>query len=1249
MKYVPQLSYKGRKVNIVQSISSQGLSTWSPARHKNRNQPVSVIAILLLFAVSVLLPSNKALNAQFDRLNFGSSIQAVDSLFGGQQPVSVAPVASPQDVITADLDGDGDEDIITASSNDDKISWFENSGGDFENQHIVTVQADGIVAIFATDLDGDGDVDIISGSELDNKVAWYTNNGNGTFGEQQIISTNAEEVRSVFAADIDGDNLPDVISGSYGDQKIAWYKNNGDGTFAEEQKVNSDYNQIRTIYAADLDGDGDNDIVAGSNISNTMADKLVWYKNDGTGNFESANTISSEVYWPSEVQVADLNGDSHLDVLLASRDNNNVTWYANNGDGSFGDQQVIGTDVSFAYTVYPADLDGDGDMDIVSASSKNGNVIWYENMSEGIFNDKKLIDGDAVGARSVYAADVDGDNNLDIISANSSSNTISLYSNNGGSFDSGRNIVDSPIAGPKDIVSADFDDDGDNDVASASISDDKISWFENDGEGNFIAQHVVTTNANGAWSVRAADLTGDGVPEIIATSIIDDKIAWYENYGDGTFSSEQVLSTQYDRPKALAVADMDGDGDKDILFGAEDDYIVAWFENSAGEFEEMHTLDDGIRKPKSVFVIDLDDDMDLDVVVGYDHKVGIFTNRGDGSFASLKEVGRGLSGIQTVAAADVDGDDDIDILTTSPYTGVSWFSRNKYPGSYSDEINIMDESHFEEDDDNYTPEWKITVADVDSDSDTDVLLSTDHYLKESAMWFRNNGEGTFDLKVLENDPNGNEGINVADLDGDGNLDVITSSASGDIITWRENLMTDLVDRIDLTDDRATVSEDDSLLISILDNDDMPFPDYSVLLSDSTRYGVSRLENDTLFYKPFANFSGKDTAAYDIRINGVTVTGRVYIDVSSVNDKPQAKAAIASEQLTAEGYRVEFSDNSTDSLDPEGSITRITWEFGDGNSSDEFNPVHVYTEFGTYTVKHTIWDDGNVSDTTSLKIEVTGTELDGIALVDDQATVQEDDNVLISILDNDELPFPDYSVLIVDSTRNGELRLEKDTLFYQPSPNFFGKDSAAYVVQMNDDIDTSWVYIDVSSVNDMPQANAAIVSEELTAEGYRVEFSDNSTDSLDPEGSITRCVWDFGDGNSSDEFNPVHIYTEDGSYTVKQKIWDNDEASDSTTLTVEVVVTGLENSDIPDDFALNPNYPNPFNPSTMLSYDLPKASNVTLSVYNSLGQLVATLINEKVQAGKHSLYFDASHLQSGIYYYRITADKFTSTRKMMLIK
>jgi len=332
-------------------------------------------------------------------------------------------------IYTADLDGDGDVDVISASQNDNKIAWYKNDGtGKFSDQIIISEQALFAQNLYASDLDNDGDIDIISTSFSDMKIAWYENNGAGEFSTENILSTEADRPSSVFAADLDGDGDNDIVSTAEFDPEIVWYKNEGDGVFSSPIAISIRGSQnyaTKDIYISDIDSDGDMDLLAASTLQN----KVAWYANDGLGNF-TERTVSEETQRPITVHAVDLDGDDDIDVLSGSSSafDKLISWYENQGDGTFSSPKIITDKAFIPNTVFAADLDRDGDVDVLSSSALDNKIAWYRNEGDGIFSDQQIISSQADGATSVHAADLDGDGDVDVLSS-SLDDKIAWYEN----------------------------------------------------------------------------------------------------------------------------------------------------------------------------------------------------------------------------------------------------------------------------------------------------------------------------------------------------------------------------------------------------------------------------------------------------------------------------------------------------------------------------------------------------------------------------------------------------------------------------------------------------------------------------------------------------------------------------------------------------------------------------------------------------------------------------------------------------
>ena len=457
-------------------------------------------------------------------------------------------------ISVGDIDNDGDLDIVSGSNTHNSsatelghINLYENDGASDPTWTKTTIDSY-IPGYFVelADIDSDGDLDIVSASKnpygTTTYIDWYENDGAATWTPAFTaadINISANVARDLHIADMDRDGDLDIVSASSGDNTIAWYENDG---AANPSWTASDISYTalgpRGIFLADIDSDGDLDIISASSGDNTIA----WYENDGAANPSwTAADISTTADGARNVFVADIDSDGDLDIVSASHDDDTIAWYENDGnsDPSFT-KNVISTSADGARGVHIADIDSDGDLDIVSASRIDNKIAWYEN--DGAANPSwstTTIATSAAGARDIHIADMDNDGDLDIVSASSGDDTIAWYENDGAANPSWTATdIATTADGARDVYVSDLDNDGDLDIVSASTFDDTIAWYENDGAANptWTATDI-SISADGASSVFIADMDSDGDLDIISASRFDDTIAWYENAGGNHFNS----------------------------------------------------------------------------------------------------------------------------------------------------------------------------------------------------------------------------------------------------------------------------------------------------------------------------------------------------------------------------------------------------------------------------------------------------------------------------------------------------------------------------------------------------------------------------------------------------------------------------------------------------------------------------------------------------------------------------------------
>lgn len=350
--------------------------------------------------------------------------------FGPQQIIDTQGLI-PRYVQTADIDGDGDQDVVSAISGSDSTAWHENLDGqaNFGPLQLISTNVQDVRFVTTTDIDGDGAEDVLTTCFGDDMILWNRNeNGIGNFGNNQIIANDAIGATVCDAGDLDGDGDTDVVSANRNDNTVAWYENlNGSGSFGPEQVLDTGILNARFVLIRDIDGDNDNDVLA---VSTGLARVFLFRNTDGNGNFTPPIELPGVAGGTVSMDAKDLDGDGDIDILVAASTLNSLYWIENtDGLGTFGPEITIDTRGSLVQGVYAEDLDADGDVDIVSITS-DGEVAWYENTDGlGTFSTAQVISLDADNGRGIYAADLDGDGDNDVLSASITGNKIAWYEN----------------------------------------------------------------------------------------------------------------------------------------------------------------------------------------------------------------------------------------------------------------------------------------------------------------------------------------------------------------------------------------------------------------------------------------------------------------------------------------------------------------------------------------------------------------------------------------------------------------------------------------------------------------------------------------------------------------------------------------------------------------------------------------------------------------------------------------------------
>jgi VCBS repeat-containing protein len=326
--------------------------------------------------------------------------------------------------------------------------------------------------VVASDLDADGILDLAFAENSSDTIGVMLGNGDGTFQSRTAYSTGHRPL-AVAAQDLDGDHDVDLIVTNYSSPgTLSFLRGNGDGTFQPQsflQTGGSGYPD--QVVIADMNHDSHPDILASNNDGYGGISVLL---SDGAGGFLPHQDFGAGLS-PTGLSVGDLNGDGILDAVVSNYFSNDVTVLIGRSDGSFnqaGNLSAAGPELNRL-----VDLNGDAELDLVFANYNSSSLSVRMGVGDGTFGPEASY---AVGANPIglEVGDITGDGLLDVVTSNVGSGEISLLAGDGhGAFGPAETIGRGPVSGYLSL--GHFDGNGSIDVAFTNQGDNTLSVLRN--------------------------------------------------------------------------------------------------------------------------------------------------------------------------------------------------------------------------------------------------------------------------------------------------------------------------------------------------------------------------------------------------------------------------------------------------------------------------------------------------------------------------------------------------------------------------------------------------------------------------------------------------------------------------------------------------------------------------------------------------------------------------------------------------